>query len=154
MHQSITRRPVRPATIADFHRLANLAEARGIELIIDAQGRNFATSASNPFALHYVTGLSCTCAGFQSHQRCSHHALLLRRLGWLPELEPALESALEPALPSVADDVETVTCRSCTAGRVEEWASGHVIGCRPCDVCAGSGRVPALPAAPPQRIAA
>jgi hypothetical protein len=34
-----------------------------------------------------VTGFSCNCPGFISHQRCTHHALLLAYLGWLPEIE-------------------------------------------------------------------
>jgi hypothetical protein len=39
-----------------------------------------------------VTGLSCTCKGFFAWQRCTHHALLLKTLGWLPNPGPALTS--------------------------------------------------------------
>ena len=158
MHQVTARRPIRPATIADVHRLADLADARGVDVLQDCQGRWMATSARTPGLVYALTGFSCTCPGFVSHGRCSHHALLLRRLGWLPELEAALESALESALPFVADDVETVTCRSCTNGRIQEWTCGHPSGFANCDVCAGSGRVPVLPAVlpaeQPARVAA
>jgi hypothetical protein len=84
----------RPATAADFHRLADLAKARGLRLFRDGS-RWYCSSASRPGEAHYVTGLSCDCQGFIAHQRCTHHALLLERLGWLPELEEGHTTALD-----------------------------------------------------------
>src|SRR3954447_3144451 len=81
---------IRPATAADFHRLADLAQARGLRVFELGPNRWFCTSHSNPFSLHVVTGLSCDCAGFCHVGRCTHHAALLAHLGWLPEVEPDL----------------------------------------------------------------
>jgi hypothetical protein len=78
----------RPATAADFHRLADLAHERGLQLFRDGQ-RWYCSSASDRGGCHLVTGFSCDCQGFIAHQRCTHHALLLERLGWLPEIEDA-----------------------------------------------------------------
>jgi hypothetical protein len=80
-----TRRP-RPTTPADLHRLATIAQARGLGLTQESATVWFCSSASSPEP-HYVTGLSCDCRGFMEHQRCTHYALLLDRLGWLPEVE-------------------------------------------------------------------
>src|SRR5215216_1945772 len=80
----------RPATAADFHRLADLAHERGLRLFRDGS-RWYCSSASDAGGCHYVTGFSCDCPGFISHQRCTHHALLLERLGWIPEVEPTSE---------------------------------------------------------------
>jgi hypothetical protein len=77
----------RPATAEDFHRLPELAQARGLRVFEAGPHQWFCTSHTDPFALHVVTGLSCDCRGFLHHQRCSHHAALLAHLGWLPELE-------------------------------------------------------------------
>src|SRR3954469_12474838 len=85
------RRP-RSATAADFHRLADLVQARGLRVFELGSHRWFCTSHSNPFALHTVTAYSCDCPGFLAHQRCSHHAALLAHLGWLPEVAPDLPS--------------------------------------------------------------
>jgi len=150
MNQVTTRRPVRPATVADFHRLANLAEARFVDVLQDHRGRWLATSASTPGLAYALTGYSCDCPGFVSYGRCSHHALLLRRLGWLPELEPEMPYVA----PVPASVVATEPCISCTAGKIEELGISGPIGCRPCDVCAGSGRVPVMPVARPARVAA
>src|SRR5215208_154826 len=81
-------RRTRPATAADFHRLADLAHQRGLRLFRDGP-RWYCSSASDAGGCHYVTGFSCDCQGFLAHQRCTHHALLLERLGWLPEVEEA-----------------------------------------------------------------
>src|SRR5215211_6674789 len=97
----------RPATAEDFHRLAGLAHERGLRLFRDGP-RWYCSSASTAGGCHYVTGLSCDCPGFISHQRCTHHALLLERLGWLPELEDEAPVA--------------VRCSACSgAGKLEEW---------------------------------
>jgi hypothetical protein len=77
----------RPATAEDFHRLAELAQARGLRVFEVGPNQWFCTSRSDPFALHVVTGFSCDCRGFLHHQRCTHHVALLAHLGWLPELE-------------------------------------------------------------------
>ena len=75
----IRRRPITPAGL---HRLAGVARDRGIRLYQEATtGAWFATSATTPGAVYDVTGYSCTCPGFCHHQRCSHHAALLERLG-------------------------------------------------------------------------
>src|SRR5215210_6212734 len=76
----------RPATAEDFHRLGDVAHQRGLRLFRDGP-RWYCSSASTAGGCHYVTGLSCDCPGFIAHQRCTHHALLLERLGWLPEVE-------------------------------------------------------------------
>jgi len=79
----------RPTNVEDLHRLADLGRARGLHLFQEAgSGAWYCTSATDRFRLYYVTGLSCTCPGFLAHQRCSHHALLLSELGWLPPREP------------------------------------------------------------------
>ena len=140
-----TRRPIRPATVADFHRLANLAEARGIDVLQDALGRWMATSASTAGLVYALSGFSCSCAGFVSHQRCTHHSLLLRRLGWLLELEPAL-----PFIAQTPAD-----CASCSGCGVIHYRSGSQERCLD---CGGSGRVPVppavVPAVQPERLAA
>ena len=75
-------------------RLAHKARAEGIRLYRDRNdGRHYASSASTPGRLHYVTGLSCDCVGFATHRRCQHFAALLAALGWLatdPEPAPAM----------------------------------------------------------------
>jgi hypothetical protein len=123
------QRPVRPATPEDLHRLADLAKARGLRVFESEPHRWWCSSHSSPFRLHCVTAWSCDCAGFLNVGRCTHHSLLLAHLGWIPEIE-------DEVLPDFGK------CPSCSAGKVEEWCAGHVIGCRPCDVCGGTGRVP------------
>jgi hypothetical protein len=119
------RRSTRPATAADFHRLADLGKERGLRLFRDGT-RWYCSSASQPGACQYVTGFSCDCPGFIAHQRCTHHALLLDYLGWLPELEDEAPAAQR--------------CSACSgAGKVEEWGVSGPIGCKPCDSCGGSG---------------
>jgi len=100
-----TRR--RPTTPADLHRLAGVARDRGIRLYQEATtGAWFATSATKPGAVYYVTGYSCTCEGFVYHQRCSHHAALLDRLGWLPDIAGNVAGS-----PPVAVAPPCVRCR-------------------------------------------
>src|SRR3954468_22605258 len=114
--ETITR--TRPATAADFHRLADLAQERGLRVFEASPNHWFCTSASDPFKLHVVTGFSCDCQGFMHHQRCSHHAALLAHLGWLPELEVAVPAP----------------CRTCHGrGQIysEYWL--ELRGCYACD---------------------
>lgn len=142
-------RRTRPATAADFSRLADLAHERGLRLFRDGP-RWYCSSASEPGGCHYVTGFSCDCPGFMAHQRCSHHALLLERLGWLPEYDVDLDR----------DDLVVKTCSACTgAGKIEEWGVSGPIGCKPCDVCGGSGvkpdhRLQDVPPVQPAAVAA
>ena len=119
----------RPATPADFHRLADLAHERGLRLFRDGQ-RWYCSSASDPGGCHYVTGFSCDCPGFIAHQRCTHHALLLERLGWLPELEN--ESNSDPPAPASLD------CTDCSGCGVQHFRSFDL----PCESCGGSGIKP------------
>jgi len=96
MEAPVTRQP-RPTTPADLHRLAALAQQRGLQLTQEQETVWFCSSASSPEP-HYVTGLSCDCRGFMEHQRCSHYALLLDHLGWLPEVETEDAPASDPCL--------------------------------------------------------
>lgn len=74
-------------------RLALKARDEGVKLYHDPRdGRYYASSVSNPGQLHYLTGVSCDCLGFTSHQRCKHLAALLVALGWTgSDPEPAPE---------------------------------------------------------------
>jgi|GEM_PF-2424152 len=93
-----TRR--RPNTPADLHRLAGLARDRGIQLFQErATGAWFATSATDPGAVYHLTGFSCSCQGFTAWQRCSHHAALLARLGWLPDIADVTPAPVAVAPP-------------------------------------------------------
>ncbi len=65
-------------------RLLDKARAEGVTLSRDQDGRHYASSVSQPGTRHYVTGYSCDCRGFATHQRCKHLAALLSALGWLP----------------------------------------------------------------------
>ena len=72
-----------------------------------------------------MTGLSCDCLGFMEHQRCTHPAVLLAHLRWLPAIDPA---------------PETVTCGTCSGGGVLVYRSFE----EPCPGGGGSGEVPAV----------
>jgi len=130
-------RRTRPATAADFHRLADLAHERGLRLFRDGP-RWYCSSASDAGGCHYVTGFSCDCQGFVAHQRCTHHALVLDRLGWLPELE---EEA-----PVLAD------CPACCGCGVQSFRTFE----ERCPECQGTGIRPdhRLTGAPAVEIAA
>ncbi len=83
-------------------RLAGKARTDGIRLFRDRAGRYFASSASKPGTLHYVTGYSCDCLGFVTHHRCKHHAALMTALGWIDDnVDP------EPEPPAIS------TCNAC-----------------------------------------
>ncbi len=111
MQQPITRRPVRPTTAADLWRLAEQGRANGVNILAECvTGARYATSATQPGVIYYLTAYSCTCPGFVGHQRCQHHSLLLAELGWLPEVAddetepvPAATPAPVPVV-SVTDD--------------------------------------------------
>ncbi len=129
---SPVRRPVRPTTPADLWRLADQARTNGVRLFTEAAtGARFATSATEPGTVYYVTGLSCTCRGFCYAGRCQHHSLLLAELGWLPDLEPV------PAA--------IVTCPPCGGRGIDPACAGHSVAgmtvhC-PCFACDGVGTV-------------
>jgi hypothetical protein len=103
--QSTDRRAARPTTAADLWRLAEQGRGNGVQIFQElSTGAWYATSASRAGALHYLTGLSCTCEGFIYAGRCQHHAMLLERLGWLPDVaddETDPEPATTPAPVSV-----------------------------------------------------
>ena len=87
--------------------------------------------------MHYLTDYSCTGPGFCYHQRCSHHALLLDHLGWLPEFEA--ENAPAPA------PMPTIQCANCSGGGVVYVRDCERAGWPhpECPVCKGSGELPA-----------
>jgi hypothetical protein len=118
-----TRQP-RPATPADLHRLAALAQARGLRLTQEQSTVWFCSSVSSP-ERHYVTGLSCDCRGFMEHQRCTHYALLLDHLGWLPEIEDA------PAPVPINAGRECLWCFG--SGLVPNDDAHQYDACAPCD---------------------
>lgn len=115
-------------------RLADKARTDGIRLFRDRAGRYYASSASEPGRLHYVTGYSCDCRGFMTHQRCKHHAALLAALGWLnAEPEPK-----KPAAPI------TSTCSECrgqgqVSGTISTGPSSWRYDSITCPDCRGSG---------------
>jgi hypothetical protein len=135
MEDVITRQP-RPTTPADLHRLAALAHERGLRLVQErGTGAWFCSSASTPGEAHYVTGYSCTCPGFCYHQRCTHHALLLDRLGWLPVVE--CESVME------APPLTLIPCGNCSGGGVVYVKECAQAGwpMPTCPVCTGAGEI-------------
>lgn len=102
-------------------RLARTARVRGVQVFREtASGAWFATSASQPGTIHRVTALSCDCMGFVAHQRCTHYAALLDRLGWLPQL--------------ATDGAETTPCSFCRGrGKVHLESEFHESTCGACD---------------------
>jgi hypothetical protein len=139
-NQVMEERRTRPATAPDFHRLADLAQERGLRLFRDGP-RWYCSSASDAGGCHYVTGLSCGCPGFLHHQRCTHHAALLAHLGWLPEAEAEAPASTLSAVPPA--------CFWCQgSGRIPN--DQHERYDR-CETCGGSGVRPShhLHDAPP-----
>jgi len=126
--QEVRPRQPRPTTAADLHRLAALAQTRGLRLTQESETVWFCSSASQHGDPHFVTGLSCDCRGFQEHQRCTHFALLLDALGWLPEVD--------------SSNSATVPCPNCSGGGVLVYRSFE----ERCPECHGSGEVPAVAA--------
>ncbi len=65
------------AELETIARLAKKARKEGVQLYRDRRdGRHYASSATTPGKRYYVTLMSCTCIGFQTHQRCKHWAAL------------------------------------------------------------------------------
>jgi hypothetical protein len=77
-------------------RLAQKARDLGVRLVRNNDGRHYASSISRPGHWHYVTGVSCDCQGFATHQRCMHHSALMSALGW-DGSTPEPENIEEPA---------------------------------------------------------
>jgi hypothetical protein len=129
----------RPTT-EDLHRLAAPARARGRRLTQEQPTVWYCSSATRPDP-HYVTGLSGDCRGFQEHQRCTHYALLLDHLGWLPKVEA--EDAKAPAL-------TLVPCWTCSGGGVVSVQDCNRVDWPhpPCPVLHGRRRDPAAVTAP------
>ncbi len=130
------------ATPTDFWRLAEEAEQRGIQILIEpVSGEHFATSGSKANVLYRLTGLSCTCKGFQRWQRCTHHSLLLAQLGWLPDPEP---DPVPPA-PALTAAVMTEPCPDCdgTGQVIAFFGPEDEEGEIDCDPCGGSGEIEA-----------
>ena len=133
----------RPATPRDLHRLAALARERGVRLLREAaSGGWYATSASRPDTIYFVTALSCTCPGFCHHGRCTHNSLLLDRLGWLPEVDDE-DPEPDPAAPAAVAS-PTAPCPECRGRGSElvEARSGDWYRV-PCYLSGGRGRVEA-----------
>ncbi len=122
----------RPATAEDFHRLADLAQERGLRVFEASPNSWYCTSFSDPFKLHVVTGFSCDCQGFIHHQRCSHHAALLAHLGWLPDLND------ETSAPA------TIDCPNCHGGGIIYVKECERVGFPhpACSTCQGTGTFP------------
>ncbi len=110
-------------------RLAAKAKQNGIRLYRDRSGRYFASSASKPGTFHYLTGYSCDCPGFATHQRCKHHAALMAALGWI-------DGTPEPSPPAACPDCDGAgTVPGTTRTGPRTWAYANV----PCMRCHGSG---------------
>ena len=137
---------VRIGDVADrqaLTRLAAKARTDGIKLFRDKSGRYFASSASTPGTLHYVTGYSCDCIGFVTHQRCKHHAALMVALGWLgPDRCPDPDPQPEPDPPATA---MSTPCSECSGhGQVSGTVSTSRTSWRydsiTCPDCFGTGK--------------
>lgn len=123
----------------DLWRLAEEAERRGIRIFVEPiVNEHFATSASDSTKLYRVTALSCTCAGFMVHQRCTHQSALLAYLGWLPDPEP-------PASPCLSEPI-ALPCPCCN-GSGRDWAEGRdgLQVSITCPICEGRGEIEAIP---------
>src|SRR4051812_14733877 len=100
------------ATPADLHRLALLGKERCLQIFQDFHGGYFVTSFRAPDRLHHVTAVSCDSPAFITHGRCSHHALLLADLGWLPPLDdepdPAAPGAAAVPVPEEIGETATI----------------------------------------------
>ncbi len=123
-------------------RLAAKAQQDGIKLFRDRTGRYFASSASCPGTLHYVTGYSCDCKGFITHGRCKHHAALMTALGWV-------DGTPEPTQPvsRVKNFDTTSVCSTCngtgsecgTVASGRSWRYDSIV----CTSCHGTGTITA-----------
>ena len=87
----MSTRTVRPVETHDqaVVRLAAQATANGVRIYAHDL-TYYATSTSDPSALHRVTAWSCDCTGYVFHGRCQHHAALLQHIGELPAVPSAV----------------------------------------------------------------
>jgi hypothetical protein len=123
---------------AALWRLAQEAEQRGIRIMVEPiSGDHFATSSREVHTLYRLTHYSCTCKGFFRWQRCTHHALFLAQLGWLPEVGDHPDPEPDPAAPGAALQPDTVVCLDCRGVEAFTAASGGVVEL-PCGSCAGA----------------
>ncbi len=114
-------------------RLAGKARTDGIRLFRDKSGRYFASSASRPETLHFLTGYSCDCRGFVTHQRCKHHAALMVALGWVED-----DPTPEPTPISTCGECQGQGLVSGTISTgPNSWRYGSVC----CPDCHGAGRI-------------
>ncbi len=116
----------------DLRRLADQAERRGVRILLTSDGSHFATSASNPTALHRVSEQGCDCKGFAYWQRCSHHSLLLSELGLIPDLDPVVTDVVIVEAPA--------PCRSCRGSGFVRMTTGPALAdwvIAPCTACTG-----------------
>lgn len=140
VESSSTRRAYREDWDTAIRRLASEAEAHGIQIFHHDNGqgcvRYFATSQSEPGALHYVTLTSCDCRGFAHHGRCRHLAALLAATGNLPE---------PPADMDVVTEAECPTCHGTGSEWLHIWtANGAQAIELGCSRCQGHGTVAAV----------
>jgi hypothetical protein len=103
-------------------------------------GRHYATSATTPGKRYYVTLASCTCVGFQTHQRCKHWAalnvaMILQEGG--PDPETFTTSAPCPTCDGLGSHPATIATGPTT------WIYTSVA----CEACGGTGTVIPEPAA-------
>jgi hypothetical protein len=155
--QSTDRRAARPTTPADLWRLAEQGRGNGVQIFQElSTGAWYATSASRAGGLHYLTGLSCTCEGFIYAGRCQHHAMLLERLGWLPDVaddETDPQPSVTPApVPVVTVSTERITDLAERRQRAEQ--ARQRLAARAADPGAADRALAAVHAARAQRMAA
>lgn len=132
--------PIHPESHEDaVRRLAAKARAEGVKLYRDARdGRYYASSVSQPDHLHYLTGVSCDCAGFISYQRCKHHSALLVALGWIEDPDPEPPTPIAPVIGRI---LRCETCRG--LGEVQytrvTGPARFVYDWQTCSACRGRG---------------
>jgi hypothetical protein len=125
--------------IAKWTKALERAITEALDVLVEPiSGEAFVESATRPGILYHVSAQTCSSPAGQKGQVCKHRAYYLAQIGELP-----LASV-------VIIDVPTKACPSCTNGRIEEWGVSGPIGCKPCPVCGGSGRITALPAVAPE----
>lgn len=123
-----------------LRRLLTKARAEGVRIWRDSAGRYWSPSTTTRGTVYALTAYSCTCKGFQGHQRCKHYAALLSALGWLPEgvTEP------DPTEPTIA--AYTPICHHCDGhGEVSyQYRTGtrtYATAWQSCTPCGGTGNV-------------
>jgi hypothetical protein len=122
-----------PATPSDFWRLADEARRRGVMILTEpSTSERFATSATEPRVIHRVNPSVCSCKGFAAWRRCTHQALLIAELGWLPDdpdRDPDPSPAPAPSAACAAPSGE-IPCPLCDGATAPS-----------CPICDGRGVV-------------